>query len=361
MNKYSIKYKLQLLSTAVMLTLSPSAALTVADVYPFQALGCPKEFTQVATHLSPSELEACSVPRLANDGQSSYPAVPLSFSYLIAPDQEAVALNRRTPSLLYLSTHLIHTADSGNISPEFSDRNANIFQLAHPSSQSLWTKLKGQVHRMRTLQCISSLKKRRDIAREAVEAYAPLAACMGMKHVKDELEDRAFKVLDPAAHSFIQSRLKSVVGNAEYMVTATTHMLRQVLKRAQITPLHVNGRRKTPYSIWRKMLHKHVTFDQLSDIMGFRIIVQNLSEAYQVLNVLHDTFRAIPGRVKDYISQPKANGYQSLHTCLIGPFNKVIEVQIRTPEMDEAAEYGAASHWRYKQQAALNSLSHPWL
>ncbi len=225
----------------------------------------------------------------------------------------------------------------------------------------LIVKLADRLHNMRTLHHVSSDDKRRRVARETIEIYAPLAERMGMQYLKDEFEDIAFGIINPEARESVQSRLSFLYENADYTVDAIIEDIQKVLLSSGLTGFQVNGRQKTPYSIWKKMQHKRVAFEQLSDIMAFRIVVDSIPAVYQALGAVHNAYLVLPGRFKDYISTPKPNGYQSLHTGLIGPYNSRIEVQIRTEEMHRIAEYGIASHWQYKQGASHEGRQYAWL
>lgn len=221
-------------------------------------------------------------------------------------------------------------------------------------------KLADRLHNMRTLHYITSDDKKRRISRETMDIYAPLAERMGMQKLKDELEDIAFSYLNPEARESLQSRLNFLYENADYTVEAIIEDIVRALKGHSVSA-QVSGRQKTPYSIWRKMQHKRIAFEQLSDIMAFRIIVNSIPECYQALGVLHNEYLVLPQRFKDYISTPKPNGYQSLHTGLIGPFNSRVEVQIRTKDMHTIAEYGIAGHWQYKQDFSHDGKQYAWL
>ncbi len=212
----------------------------------------------------------------------------------------------------------------------------------------LLVKLADRLHNMRTLHFVSSPQKRRRIALETMEIYAPLAERIGMQHFKDELEDLAFGELNPDARESIVKRLQFLQESGGNLDQTVTKELSELFRKDGLDA-EVTGRMKAPYSIWRKMQHKDIGFEQLSDIMAFRVIVNNISECYHALGVLHSHYPVVPGRFKDYISTPKPNGYRSLHTGLIGPARQRIEVQIRTREMHEIAEYGVAAHWLYKQ------------
>ncbi|MBS0185168.1 MAG: bifunctional (p)ppGpp synthetase/guanosine-3',5'-bis(diphosphate) 3'-pyrophosphohydrolase [Proteobacteria bacterium] len=210
----------------------------------------------------------------------------------------------------------------------------------------LLVKLADRLHNMRTLFA-TSREKRQRVSRETMEIYAPLAERIGMHEMRNELEDLAFSYLNPEAHARIVERLNVMRHKEEDAVSKIMEQLKEVLS---IGGLHVSifGREKTPYSIWRKLQKKNIEFEQLSDIMAFRVVVNTLEDCYQALGIIHSTYPMILGRFKDYISSPKANDYQSLHTTVIGPEDQRIEIQIRTSEMNDIAEMGLAAHWQYK-------------
>lgn len=224
----------------------------------------------------------------------------------------------------------------------------------------LLVKLADRLHNMRTLQHIDKEEKKRRIARETMDIYVPLAERMGMHQIKDELEDLAFAILNPEAHDSIVVRLKFLHDSAGTTVDEILAQLGQDMQDASIDA-QISGREKSPYSIWRKMQRKNVAFEQLSDIMAFRLIVDSMADCYQALGILHSRYALVPGRFKDYISTPKPNAYQSLHTTLIGPQNHRIEVQIRTLEMHQIAELGVAAHWQYKQGRSHDGRQYAWL
>ncbi len=211
----------------------------------------------------------------------------------------------------------------------------------------LLVKLADRLHNMRTLNFIADPAKRRAIALETSEIYAPLAERIGMQEVKTELEDLAFAELHPEARSSIMARLRFLELHGGDLVVKIMDELDQVIRKAGVEG-YISGREKTPYSIWRKMQVKDVSFEQLSDIMAFRVMVDKAEDCYRVLGVVHTAYPTVPGRFKDYISTPKRNGYQSLHTSVIGPERHRIEIQIRAHKMHELAELGVAAHWRYK-------------
>lgn len=215
----------------------------------------------------------------------------------------------------------------------------------------LLVKLADRLHNMRTLHHIGKPEKRRRIALETLEIYAPLAERIGVHKVKEELEDIAFDNLNPEARESILARLNYLRDEGGDVVVQ--RIIDELVQKLQEGGLEANvyGREKTKYSIWRKMQRKNISFEQLSDIMAFRIMVPTVGDCYHALGIIHGIYPTVPGRFKDYISLSKPNGYRSLHTTVIGPENHRIEVQIRTPEMHEEAELGVAAHWSYKQQS----------
>ncbi len=215
----------------------------------------------------------------------------------------------------------------------------------------LLVKLADRAHNMRTLHFLKDPEKRRRIALETVEIYAPLAERIGMQAIKDELEDLAFAELYPDARASINARLSFLRTQGDNIIGRVIDELKKTLGEDGVV-VNITGREKSPYSIWRKMQKRNVEFEQLADIMAFRIIVDKIETCYQALGIIHSHYPVVPGRFKDYISTPKPNGYQSLHTAVIGPQRERIEVQIRTLEMHEIAEKGVAAHWNYKQGVA---------
>jgi len=215
----------------------------------------------------------------------------------------------------------------------------------------LLVKLADRLHNMRTLHFIKGADKRARIARETMEIYTPLAERIGMHGIKDELEDLSFAELYPDARSTILARLDFLRSEAveNEVVDEISAELKELLKEHSI-PVQLSGREKRPYSIWRKMQRQNVEFAQLSDIVAFRLVVDDIPQCYQALGAIHGRYSCVPGRFKDYISTPKRNGYQSIHTGVIGPKQRRIEVQIRTSEMHQVAELGVAAHWQYKQE-----------
>lgn len=212
----------------------------------------------------------------------------------------------------------------------------------------LLVKLADRLHNMRTLDAIQKPEKRQRIARETIEIYVPLAERIGLHNLKEELEDLCFMHLNPEAREGIANRLAFLRQEGTQVTQEIITELKKLMAETGIEA-DVTGREKTKYSIWRKMQRKNVSFEQLSDIMAFRVVVSSIEQCYGALGIVHSNYPTVPGRFKDYISTPKPNGYRSIHTTVIGPGNHRIEVQIRTREMQEEAELGVAAHWAYKQ------------
>jgi GTP diphosphokinase / guanosine-3',5'-bis(diphosphate) 3'-diphosphatase len=225
----------------------------------------------------------------------------------------------------------------------------------------LLVKLADRLHNMRTLRFLNDHEKRRRIASETMDIYAPLAERMGMQEMKNELEDLAFAELNPHARESILARLSFLREHGGVLIPCIIGQLNETL-RANDLEADIVGREKTPYSIWQKMQRNNLNFEQLCDIMAFRLIVPTQEDCYRGLGIVHGAYPVIPGRFKDYISTPKPNGYRSLHTGVFGPERQRIEIQIRTLEMHEIAEYGVAAHWHYKQGIAQpNGRQYRWL
>jgi guanosine-3',5'-bis(diphosphate) 3'-pyrophosphohydrolase len=207
-------------------------------------------------------------------------------------------------------------------------------------------KLADRLHNMRTIKSMRPDKQMQK-ARETMDIFAPLAGRMGMQWMREELEDLAFRVLNPEARVSIMRRFINLQRESGEVIPRITADIEMELERVGIDA-SVYGRAKKPHSIWRKMQEKELAFSRLSDIYGFRIITNDVTDCYRVLGVIHQRWRAVPGRFKDYISQPKNNGYRSIHTTVSGRDGKRVEVQIRTREMHDVAEAGVAAHWAYK-------------
>ena len=227
----------------------------------------------------------------------------------------------------------------------------------------LLVKIADRLHNMRTLNSISDKNRRTRIAKETMEIYAPLADRMGMNHIRDELEDLSFKTLNSEARNLVVERLAINIKSRENSFKVISNNFEKFLSDNSVRAKIV-GREKTPFSIWRKMQSKRVSLEQLTDIIGFRVIVDDVKTCYKVLGIFHSNWSTIPGRFKDFISTPKINNYKSIHTAVIGPNKERVEIQIRTQQMHEFAERGIASHWMYKSSEKINHLSfkeYDWL
>jgi len=227
----------------------------------------------------------------------------------------------------------------------------------------LLVKLADRLHNMRTINAIYDKDKKERIARETMEIYAPLADRMGMNRIRDELEDLSFQILNNDARELIKKRLDEIKEDKVNSFNSISYEFSDLLNQHHLKS-EIIGREKTPFSIWRKLQKKRISLEQISDIIGFRVILNNIEDCYKALGIFHGKWNCIPERFKDYISSPKINKYQSLHTAIIGPNKRPIEIQIRTMSMHEFAERGIASHWKYKSSEKFNSLTwkeYDWL
>ena len=227
----------------------------------------------------------------------------------------------------------------------------------------LLVKIADRLHNMRTIQFVKGENKQIRKAKETMEIYAPLADRMGMNRIRDELEDLSFQVLNNDARELIKIRLDEIKEDKNDNFKTISFEFSDLLNQNKIDA-KIFGREKTPFSIWRKVQKKRVSLEQISDIIGFRIILENIEDCYKALGIFHSKYNCIPGKFKDYISSPKINNYQSIHTSVIGPNKRPIEIQIRTMPMHEFAERGVASHWKYKSSEKFNSLTwkeYDWL
>ena len=227
----------------------------------------------------------------------------------------------------------------------------------------LLVKIADRLHNMRTIRFVKDENKQIRKAKETMEIYAPLADRMGMNRIRDELEDLSFHVLNNDARELIKIRLDEIKEDKNDNFKTISFEFSDLLNQNKIDA-KIFGREKTPFSIWRKVQKKRVSLEQISDIIGFRIILENIEDCYKALGIFHSKYNCIPGKFKDYISSPKINNYQSIHTSVIGPNKRPIEIQIRTMPMHEFAERGVASHWKYKSSEKFNSLTwkeYDWL
>ena len=227
----------------------------------------------------------------------------------------------------------------------------------------LLVKLADRLHNMRTIKYLKNNDKKIRKAQETMEIYAPLADRMGMNRIRDELEDLSFEVLNNEARTLIKNRLDQIKYNNLINFKSLSEEFTKTLSNSKIE-VKIFGREKTPFSIWRKIQKKRTSLEQITDIIGFRVIVNDINDCYKALGIFHSKWNCIPGRFKDYISSPKINKYQSLHTAIIGPNKRPIEIQLRTMQMHEFAQRGIASHWKYKSNEKFNSLTwkeYDWL
>ncbi|MDR1365109.1 MAG: RelA/SpoT family protein [Holosporales bacterium] len=252
-------------------------------------------------------------------------------------------------------------------SSSLAERQAENFRKLLMSAASdirvLIIKLADRLHNIRTLKFKKKKLRRQYIAKETLEIYAPIAERIGIMGIKDELQDTAFAELHPEIYKTIKSRLRHLYDASEHIISSTVNEIQKLALKIDI-PCSISGRLKTPHSIWEKMKIRNISFDQLSDIMAFRIIVDSIAQCYQMLGCIHRNYLVIPGRFRDYISTPKNNNYQSLHTSVIGPLNKRIEIQIRTKDMHQIAEFGIAAHCDYKingAQKPKTSTDYHWI
>lgn len=253
---------------------------------------------------------------------------------------------------------------------EFNDKQTEqaenyrkLFLSMSKDIRVLLIKLCDRLHNMRTLHHIKKPEKRKRIAQETMDIYIPLAHRIGLYSIKTELEDIAFRELNTESYEEIEERKKELRVGQNQVVERVIEALQEDLEEAGIHA-DIKGREKTVYSIYRKMSKKNLTFDQLTDIIAYRIIAEDKGACYEVLGRIHNLYKAIPGRFKDYISAPKSNGYQSLHTSVIGPFGNRMEIQIRDKEMDEVSESGVAAHWLYKHStdsSITEGMQYKWI
>ena len=227
----------------------------------------------------------------------------------------------------------------------------------------LLVKLADRLHNMRTLHFVTDNEKRIRKAKETMEIYSPLADRMGMNRIRDELEDLSFEILNPEARKLIKDRLDKIKDNNLINYNSVLNEFENLLKKNSIN-FEIFSREKTPFSIWRKIQKKRTSLEQITDIIGFRIILDDIENCYKTLGFFHSEWNCIPGKFKDYISSPKINKYKSIHTAIIGPNKRPIEIQLRTKQMHEFAQRGIASHWKYKSSEKFNSLTwkeYDWL
>ena len=234
-----------------------------------------------------------------------------------------------------------------NNNQKFGENYKKLILATTKDLRVILVKLADRLHNMRTIKFIYDNNKKTSIALETIEVFAPLAQRLGMKEWQDELEDLAFQVINPDARKSIIDRLEYLKSKDENIIDEIRYELKKIFLKEDIF-CKIEGRIKSPFSIWNKIKNKNISFEQLSDIMAFRIITNSTRECYRCLGIIHRLFPYIQGRFKDFISTPKSNGYRALHTSVLGPRNKKIEIQFRSNVMEQIADYGVAAHWKYK-------------
>ena len=284
-------------------------------------------------HMDDATLTTALLHDTIEDTKSTYSDIKINFSEEIAELVDGVT------KLTNLELGSVESAQAENF--------RKLLLAMSKDLRVLLVKLADRLHNMRTIRHMDP-EKQLIKARETMDIYAPLAGRMGMQFIREELEDLSFRVLNSEARSSIMRRFVSLRSKSGDVITKIADDIRKALNTNDITG-EVTGREKKPYSIWRKMEEKQEGFSRLSDIYGFRIITKNEVDCYRALGAIHQRWRSVPGRFKDYISQPKSNGYRSLHTAVSGRDGKIVEVQIRTNEMHQVAETGVAAHWSYRE------------
>ena len=307
---------------------------------------------------------ACIAARFHLDSQS----IQAALLHDVVEDTESTELEIESKFGKQVSTLVTGLSKLDKV--EFQDANEaqaeNFRKMLLAMTQDvrvMLIKLSDRLHNMQTIQSLDERKKIR-IAQETVDIYAPIANRLGLNNLYQELEDLCFEVLHPVRYKTIQKAIKASRGNRKEVIekisNEISHKLKSVKTKAEIT-----GREKNPASIHRKMLEDQTGFNQINDIYAFRIIVNDINDCYLTLGTLHSLYNPIPGKFKDYIAIPKANGYQSLHSTLLGPFGVPVEIQIRTKNMHQLAEAGVAAHWLYKTKDAhvtdLQQKTNQWL
>ena len=284
-------------------------------------------------HMDDATLTTALLHDTIEDTKSTYSDIKINFSEEIAELVDGVT------KLTNLELGSVESAQAENF--------RKLLLAMSKDLRVLLVKLADRLHNMRTIRHMDP-EKQLIKARETMDIYAPLAGRMGMQFIREELEDLSFRVLNSEARSSIMRRFVSLRSKSGDVITKIADDIRKALNTNDIAG-EVTGREKKPYSIWRKMEEKQEGFSRLSDIYGFRIITKNEVDCYRALGAIHQRWRSVPGRFKDYISQPKSNGYRSLHTAVSGRDGKIVEVQIRTNEMHQVAETGVAANWSYRE------------
>jgi len=236
---------------------------------------------------------------------------------------------------------------------EKTENLIKLFLLNAGDIKTVLTKLEERRHKMQALNTLSE-KERQKIARETLEIYAPIANRLGIGGLKGQLEDSAFKELYPEEYQKLKNEVAKKFEAQEKYIKKIKPILYEILEKENIIPLEINLRAKHLYSLYQKLLRYKMNFDEIYDLVAARIIVKNVNDCYLALGAIHQIWKPLLGHIKDYIAMPKSNGYQSLHTTVYGPEEKIFEIQIRTPKMHIFAESGIASHWAYKEKKTIN-------
>ncbi len=313
----------------------------------------------VANILSDLKLDSATIATgllhdTIEDTQATYQTIKLEFGQEVADLVEGV-----TKISVFENQAITHKNKNFSKAENFR----KLIIATSKDIRVLLVKLADRLHNMRTIKFLRDEDKKIQKAQETMEIYAPLADRMGMNRIRDELEDLSFEILNNEARSLIKKRLDEIKYNNLENFKSLSEEFKAILNNSGIK-VQIFGREKTPFSIWRKIQKKRTSLEQITDIIGFRVIVNDIHDCYKALGVFHSTWNCIPGRFKDYISSPKINKYQSLHTAIIGPTKRPIEIQLRTMQMHEFAQRGIAAHWKYKSNEKFNSLTwkeYDWL
>ncbi|MBA43654.1 MAG: bifunctional (p)ppGpp synthetase/guanosine-3',5'-bis(diphosphate) 3'-pyrophosphohydrolase [Magnetococcales bacterium] len=344
--KYNEKADIALINRAYVYSMKAHGNQKRASGEPY--LTHPLEVASILADLQMDEATVCTglLHDTLEDTLTTYDELKEIFSEEIADLTEGVTKLSRI--------------NFNNKSVEQAENFRKLFMAMTKDIRVLLVKLSDRLHNMRTIDHMKKETSKLRVAKETIDIFAPLADRIGLYAVKVELEDLAFRTLNRDEYDKIEER-KTFPRQQDDLISRVESELQSELEEHKIEA-RVSGREKTIYSIYNKMVKKNLTFDQLTDIVAYRIILDDKAKCYEVLGLIHNLYKAIPGRFKDYISNAKPNGYQSLHTSVIGPYGQRIEIQIRTQEMHDVSEYGVAAHWLYKQSSGnINPSSYRWV
>ncbi len=344
--KYNEKADIALINRAYVYSMKAHGNQKRASGEPY--LTHPLEVASILADLQMDEATVCTglLHDTLEDTLTTYDELKEIFSEEIADLTEGVTKLSRI--------------NFNNKSVEQAENFRKLFMAMTKDIRVLLVKLSDRLHNMRTIDHMKKETSKLRVAKETIDIFAPLADRIGLYAVKVELEDLAFRTLNRDEYDKIEER-KTFLRQQDDLISRVESELQSELEEHKIEA-RVSGREKTIYSIYSKMVKKNLTFDQLTDIVAYRIILDDKAKCYEVLGLIHNLYKAIPGRFKDYISNAKPNGYQSLHTSVIGPYGQRIEIQIRTQEMHDVSEYGVAAHWLYKQSSGnINPSSYRWV